>query len=213
MANCALATEVEPFGIATMIVEPGFFRTEETLDDDQIDGDEDDGDGQSGATGNPALTGTGGPSITTGGQPTGGTATVGSGNYAGGMRAITPDEESAIEDAACAGWSGEPEPLPSRLMLVVDVSSSMNSTTPATGGRTKWEVTREALLDAVSNLPGSATAGLLLYPNRQTNVSGSNNPGNASDCVETDALVPFDVLGGDGSPHRERRSLSNPCTL
>lgn len=122
----------------------------------------------------------------------------------GGTRPITPEEAEQLESGACAGWAAEPEPLPSSIMLVVDVSSSMNSTTDATGGRTKWEVTRDALQAAIDDLPASVTLGMVMYPNKNTEAVRNDTAKDASECVETGAIVPFENLGAPGSDHRER---------
>lgn len=122
----------------------------------------------------------------------------------GGTRPITAEEAEELENGACAGWSAEPEPLPSSIMLVVDISSSMNSRTDATGGRTKWEVTREALEGAVDDLPPTVTVGMVMYPNKNTEAVRDANFKDASSCVNTDEIVPFGVLGQAGSDHRQR---------
>lgn len=122
----------------------------------------------------------------------------------GGTRPITEEEAERLESGACAGWSAEPEPLPSSIMLVVDISSSMNSTTAATGGRTKWEVTRDALQSAIEDLPPTVTVGMVMYPNKNTEGVRNNTFKDAASCVNTDAIVPFQVLGQAGSDHRER---------
>lgn len=122
----------------------------------------------------------------------------------GGTRPITEDEAEQLESGACAGWSAEPEPLPSSIMLVVDISSSMNSTTPATGGRTKWEVTRDALQSAIDELPPTVTVGMVMYPNKNTEDVRNDTFKDASECVNTDEIVPFEVLGAAGSDHRQR---------
>ena len=122
----------------------------------------------------------------------------------GGTRPITDEEAEQLESGACAGWSAEPEPLPSSIMLVVDISSSMNSTTPATGGRTKWEVTRDALQSAIDDLPPTVTVGMVMYPNKNTEAVRDDNFKDASECVNTDEIVPFEVLGAGGSDHRQR---------
>lgn len=122
----------------------------------------------------------------------------------GGTRPISAEEIEQLESGACAGWAAEPEPLPASIMLIVDVSSSMNSTTDATGGRTKWEVTRDALSDAIDDLPPSVTLGMVMYPNKDTEAARNNTVKNASECVNTGAVVPFALLGQPGSDHRER---------
>lgn len=147
-----------------------------------------------------------------GGSAAGGGFNPGSGGSAagtfdGGHRPLTPDEEQAINSSACDGWSFEPELLPAALELVVDVSSSMNQRAPGSN-QTKWEATRDALLDAITGdedgggLPASLSVGLVFYPNRQVNVS--ENEQDVSACVNTDASVPIAVLGGPTAGHRTR---------
>jgi hypothetical protein len=111
-------------------------------------------------------------------------------------------EDGGLEDlreAACAGWQAEPEPLAVVLQLVVDNSGSMLRAAPGTTD-SKWEVTREALREALSALPGSTSVGVLYYPNRATSSSRSARP--ASACVATDDLVPISALGAPTSAHR-----------
>jgi hypothetical protein len=121
----------------------------------------------------------------------------------GGFRELTPAEVEQMRNQACVGRRVEPEPLPSALMMVIDVSSSMGATTPATGNRTKWEVTREALLDAVRALPPATAVGALLYPNMDTGGGSIGAPRNEAECVNADALVPVALLGGETSSHRQ----------
>lgn len=121
----------------------------------------------------------------------------------GGTRPITAEEMEELENGACAGWYAEPEPLPSSIMLVVDISSSMNSTTDATGGRTKWEVTRDALQSAIDDLPPSVTVGMVMYPNKNTEDVRNDTFKDSSECVDTGAIVPFELLGPAGSDHRQ----------
>jgi hypothetical protein len=80
----------------------------------------------------------------------------------GGTRLITAEEAEQLESGACAGWAAEPEPFPSNIMLVVDISSSMNQGAPGTGNQTKWEVTRDALQEAVEALPPTTTVGMVM---------------------------------------------------
>src|SRR5690606_16497820 len=58
-----------------------------------------------------------------------------------------------LRDAACAGWRAEPEGLPAILQLVVDVSGSMDDEAPGASGQSKWEVTRDALAEAIDAMP------------------------------------------------------------
>jgi hypothetical protein len=120
----------------------------------------------------------------------------------------SPDE---LRDAACTGWSAEPENLPAVLMLVVDVSGSMNSDAPGSN-QSKWEVTRDALQDAINALPGSTAVGVLYYPNRNTSASTQARP--VDQCVNVNAMISVDLLGPAGSAHRNSiaQSLQNADT-
>jgi len=115
-----------------------------------------------------------------------------SGEHDGGSIDLTQQEVDAIADSACAGWSTEGENLPAVLQLVVDVSGSMED--PAPGGNgSKWDVTRNALEEAVAALPDSVSIGILYYPNQETGESDSARE--VSACVNVDELVPIDMLG------------------
>lgn len=125
-----------------------------------------------------------------------------------GVTDLPPETVNQLRSLSCAGWSAEPEAVPAIIELVVDISSSMNQQAPGTGNRTKWEVTREALLEAIvgvdgPGLPGGMGVGLLFYPNRP-NVTIADEPQNLTGCVKTDAMVPIQILGGPGAAHRER---------
>jgi hypothetical protein len=96
-------------------------------------------------------------------------------------------------------------------MLVVDVSGSMNESPTESGGNqdcgpdpqceSKWEITRDALADAIDGLPASSSVGVLYYPNQ--NVPNNENPTDVDECVNTDALVPIGLLGNANSPQRQ----------
>src|SRR5512141_1029599 len=53
-----------------------------------------------------------------------------------------------IGDAACQGTKIETEAGPTTLQMVVDISGSMTTTSATTGGRSKWAITRDALVAA-----------------------------------------------------------------
>jgi hypothetical protein len=122
------------------------------------------------------------------------------GAHNGGTIELTPEEVEDINNAACAGWVGEGENLPAILQLVVDVSGSMEEDAPG-GGGSKWDVTREALRDALVALPASAAVGVLYYPNRNNELS--TEPRDVDECVNVDAMIPIDLLGAQGSGHRD----------
>jgi hypothetical protein len=130
---------------------------------------------------------------------------AGTGTFDGGRLPIGPEQVAELRDGACAAWESEGEALPVALELVVDVSSSMSSEAPGSDS-TKWEVTRDALLEAIvgvegPGLPATASAGLLFYPNKKATVN--REPGEPSDCVNLDAMVPIRLLGGPDAEHRE----------
>ena len=130
-----------------------------------------------------------------------GTGDNGSSIYQGGERLVDDAFIEAMSSVACDGESQEPEPESSVLMLVVDVSGSMTQTSKSSGGRSKWEVTHEALSVALGVLPPSMAAGMLLYPNRMTE-KNEVAPTDVSHCITTDQLVGVDLLGGETSAQR-----------
>jgi hypothetical protein len=78
---------------------------------------------------------------------------------------------------------------------------------------TKWEVTRDALANAINGLAPSTGVGALYYPNGDTPSSTTSQPVNR--CVNTQAMVPVGLLGTASSPQRQviRDSLNraNPA--
>ncbi len=176
---------------------------------------DDDGGGNGNGSGGQSPIGFGGATQGSGGfDPVGfGGATasagaIGSGaanGFDGGLLPITPEQKKLVTDAACAGFLTEGESLPSVLELVVDTSSSMRNQAPGNAGLSKWDVTRDALLEAVvgvngSGLPASVAVGMLFYPNVEYQVKTSAQP--LETCVNTKAAVPIDLLGGKGAAHR-----------
>lgn len=117
------------------------------------------------------------------------TGTGGAGNT-GGIVALAPGSAADIRASACVEWRSNPDPLPTLLMMVVDVSGSMDETVSAQ--TTKWEVTRIALTEAIATMPGSTLVGMLLFPNRQT--SASDEPRPVAACVNVAGLVPVAPL-------------------
>jgi hypothetical protein len=180
-------------------------------------GDDDDGSGNAGNTGNGnggdapvafggATQGSGGTGLSFGGSTGNGGLGSGAANgFDGGILPITPDQKKLITDAACAGFLTEGETLPSVLQLVVDTSSSMRNRAPGSDNLSKWDVTRDALLDAIvgvtgSGLPPSVAVGVLFYPNVEYEVK--TTPQDLNVCVNTGAAVPIDLLGPKGAAHR-----------
>ncbi len=118
----------------------------------------------------------------------------------GGIVVLNEDDVDALNDAACAGWSAEPEGgEPAVLQFVVDTSLSMSLAPGQSGGfgmqssgPTKWEITRDALIDAIAELPDSLPVGLFFYPNRDNEYNDQPLPLDA--CVNTDEGIPIDTL-------------------
>ncbi len=106
--------------------------------------------------------------------------------------------------AACAKSTEPTVALPAVLALVVDTSGSMDwppGWAPATpddskpAGATKWEITREALAEAVAALPSEVALGASFYPNVEQD---------GAVCLRNDVALPIATLGGRGSLARER---------
>jgi hypothetical protein len=103
-------------------------------------------------------------------------------------------------DAACQGTKIETEAGPTTLQMVVDVSGSMNATTDSTGGRSKWAVTRDALVAATAALPANIAVGVTFYPNMAT--SRGTTPRNPTACVNQGDDVAIAPLGTASSQQR-----------
>lgn len=119
----------------------------------------------------------------------------------GGKVDLDAEDIQAIEEASCTGWAAEGENLPATLQLVVDVSYSMTERAPGTN-QSKWEVTREALSQAIEELPASVAVGVLYYPNGDVRYSAEPQPIDA--CVDVDEMVPIQQLGEADSNQRDR---------
>jgi|SRR5688572_25878051 hypothetical protein len=169
--------------------------------------DDEKGDGGSGA-GGPLP-----PVVSNGGQNpvvipgTGNAGSGGASTFDGGATPLTPEEAEVIRTQQCASWATEVEVVPTMLQLVVDISSSMNEKAPGAPDKSRWDIARAALLEAVvgvggEGLPATVSAGLLLYPNLQTGVS--NMPQDPGLCVNRDPMVPPDELGPADSAQRQR---------
>lgn len=160
------------------------------------------GSNSEGDGGGSGANGSGGTGLMLGGN---GSGAKGNGTHDGGVVPLTPEEIEQIENAACTGWSAEGENLPAVLQLVVDVSGSMDDDAPGSN-QSKWEVTRDALSEAIESLPASVAAGVLYYPNRDTGSSTSARPVNQ--CVNVGAMVPIAGLGNGNSQQREELQSS-----
>ena len=101
----------------------------------------------------------------------------------------------------CVGQTAGAESAPAVLQLVVDTSGSMNQGAPGTND-SKWIVTRRALLDAIDEMPGDTSVGVVFYPD------GSTGPGQ---CFDNDADIGIARLDAAGSPQRSqiRRAFQN----
>ncbi len=119
-----------------------------------------------------------------------------------GLVEIPVEQRSDWRADACEGWSAEPELLPSALVFVVDVSGTMNGTTPATGNQTKYEVTRDALTAALDDLPANIHVGLTFYPNMD-NGGAIEQSADLSPCIDEGDNVDIAQMGDLGSAHRQ----------
>jgi hypothetical protein len=112
----------------------------------------------------------------------GGTSGQGGAGGSGGSSSqeLPEPDVDAIFAAGCATSANQARLLPSSLLFVIDRSSSMACNTPPTtssedceadGARatillpSKWEITREALVRAIENLPEETEVGLSYFSN------------------------------------------------
>jgi hypothetical protein len=130
-------------------------------------------------------------------------STLGDGSVAadGGTVPISETDLETLRNGSCSDWNATSTAMPSSLMLVVDVSLSMNDTTDTTGRRTKWDITREALTNALNALPPETQVGLLLYPNQSPSTGSTAQE--VSACVNVGALVSPSALGNGARGHRQ----------
>ena len=137
--------------------------------------------------------GTGG----TNGQPNlgnGGNGVGNNGSGAGMNAPITPGSE-------CAKGSAAADAIPAVVQMVIDISGSMlwapgTEDDPPFGESSKWDITSEALKDAVAKLPASVAVGLSFYP---------NNP-SRRECINNEIGLPIALLGEAMS--QQRRSFA-----
>jgi hypothetical protein len=124
----------------------------------------------------------------------------------GSVTTLDPSQVEDISVSACNAWAVEPESSPAKLQLVVDVSSSMNSTAPGTN-QSKWEVTKNALIEAICGTSASGpglgaglAVGLMFYPNMLNSDKAPTTPQTMDVCMNTQGTTPMAPLGnGDGS--------------
>lgn len=131
---------------------------------------------------------------------------------------VTAEQWDAIQKNACNAWAIEPESSPAKLQLVVDISSSMKQPANGTGDRSKWEVTKDALIEAICGVDGPGLAantsvGLMFYPN-MVNDQVSSTPTTQDVCLNLDGITPMAQLqSGDGSQRETLRSTFETVVL
>jgi hypothetical protein len=146
------------------------------------------GNGNGGGNSGSAGTSQSGPrDLAVGG--TGGSSSSG-GGAEGGVTSVKPGE-------ACATATAKAEAVPAVVQMVVDTSGSMQwapgtEEVPFFGEQSKWEITAEALKEAVAKLPGTVALGLSFYPN-----TDSDDP-----CIRNRIALPIELLGAKGSKQR-----------
>ncbi len=111
----------------------------------------------------------------------------GNGNLDGGFIEKSDQEVDELENAACTGWSAEPESIPALLMMVIDTSASMDSNAPDSQA-SKWSITAQALNEAIAAIPESTPLGLMFYPNE--GLYRATTPAEITQCVDVSSLVP-----------------------
>jgi len=153
---------------------------------------------------------------------TNGTGTLGGGantstdpNLVGSVVPLTPTQVTNISTSACNAWAIEPESVPGKLQLVVDVSSSMGSTAPGTN-QTKWVVTRDALVEAVCGVTGPGlgagmAVGLMFYPNMVNDTVPKTPPADPNACLNVGGVTPMATMG-DNSAGSQRTKLRAALT-
>jgi hypothetical protein len=146
---------------------------------------------------------------------------TGNGNGNGGVSEGTDTTWQSAAASACNGTSSEPESIPAKIEMVVDVSSSMTQTTNGSN-LTKWEQTQTSIVAAfvgdgaaAQGLPDSVAVGLLFYPNTQRDQGTLRQTAPVRQCVNTDAAIPIATLGPDvsGSQRQKLRDALNGIVL
>lgn len=94
---------------------------------------------------------------------------------------------------ACAVDSATADARPAIVQLVVDISGSMDDPPNAMVQRSKWEITRDALVESVAALSETTGLGMSFYPNVQRRDSS---------CIRNQVAVPLAPLGASGSAQR-----------
>jgi hypothetical protein len=144
--------------------------------------------------------GTGGESTTVSifagatGDPSGGTPGTGpsASDTVDGTYPISADRASQLladPVANCQGWAVEASAQPSIIQFLVDVSGSMKEPANATGGESKWNVTRMALKNAIQKLPATYGIGVTFFPNMALDPAMEVRP--VSACINSGNDVPL----------------------
>lgn len=101
------------------------------------------------------------------------------------------------EGDACVADSATADARPAVVQMVVDISGSMDRTPggdSSQGSDSKWDITREALIDSVVGLSDTTAIGVNFYPNVRR----------GDGCIRNQVGVPLAELGGAPSTQRTR---------
>jgi hypothetical protein len=175
------------------------------------------------------LSAAGGRSATHGGSNAGGSGGTHHESGGTGITIAVGDSGAAgvdsMEAAGMAGAAGAPsldpseacalstdtvEAIPSVLQLVVDTSGSMdwppgwapaNPDDSKPPGATKWEITRDALRNAVDSLSDDVTLGATFFPD-----TTDDDPDSL--CLRNEVALPLGVLGATSSKQRSAWSAA-----
>jgi len=153
-----------------------------------------------GAGGNGEATGGAASSVGSGGETVIIDGTGGQTTLSGGTILLTDEEHATLTATSCAGARTESEQLAANVELVVDTSASMADPVTGANGLSKWQVTRDALLEAVVGVTGpglaaSTQVGLLLYPLSDVRLDEYT-------CIDASRWIQRRPLGVAGSPQR-----------
>jgi len=160
------------WGAIFLLLVGGCSSSDEDGDGSGADGSGDDGSGDDGSGASGSADGSGDGTAGSGsglaGASATGTGATGTGTGAtgtGGAGSFVDENQDGIPDNECAAVWTDAEAVPAILMFVIDKSTSMNDSSESTGNLTKWEATREALVEAFPNMPSSLAVGEFFYPN------------------------------------------------
>jgi hypothetical protein len=95
------------------------------------------------------------------------------GSSESGVDLVGNSGEQQDDQEACVAEVVEGTAIPPVIQFVVDTSGSMNwvagtEESPRAGERSKWEITEEALNQAIERMPDLAAVGITYYPNGNT---------------------------------------------